>query len=1031
MEARLENEADTSSAAADERMARRRGYANILHHLGGYYRQFRQPLQQATAASLAPIEAKLTEFVQLGQWSDRNFAALKQSIERSHTQLNRCVGQYRALLDTPSATLLAASNGKHEETAADDAKHVSERRDPDDALAETNAAATLLAMALPAAASAASAPAVAPVPRLLLAMAPSQSASAAEPAPSLHCERLPALSSRMRGFVSDVLLAAATARRSSARQVALRELREAVVERATELRAATDKKARQRKHKAVVDLLRHMREAGLAYHASAHDPRQAHMGDLFAVGAQPSADVRAALGAPLGGGDVAAAPPSESARGAARASSKAAGAVLAGTAGGVWAATQLGERWRAEWSRSGQLYYRCVFRLTQLRHARTAAHADLTAREVQKASGLLEHAFSLLLHQREALAKALDDCVGVQAQLAQLERLAQASSEANSEASLEASSALSDAPLPAAVAAAARDPAPPVGSSRNRVGAKLQTAHRLCGEAVHVAVETCALFDLLAATPHDGAQPGALSKAAAALHRCARALQALSTALPEMPSPSAASAVLVTAAHHDALGAAADASRRAAAELRRSVGALPAGEASHAAPLLSKLDELAAVDAEAEDAVAAADVAAAAPTAASPPVASQPGAATAEAELVRPLVDAVEAATVQLLLAMQGMRQTSLQAPALAADAPTSSDPTKPPKPAEAAEADGEEGGEQMAAEEHVLKQHTWLLKLLGAARGAVVCARLSAVVAALGALGDGAAPSQQPLCVAAAAAAAQLVPAVRLHLAASRWAVHQALGYHGSLVRLQLVLSNLFAELFARGFCTKGPEQEGGEGGGEGKLEDDIEGTGMGEGQGKNDVSDQLQEEGQIEGDSAAKKEEGEAAEADDADGGKDERVNEDEGVEMTNEFEGDMKNLEQPEQQDGGSDEDDDGKDEPEHGMGDLDEEQQEVVDERLWDKEEDDHLQPEGDEKVEKDAPVEAGGDVQMEAKQDEEEDPKKKKRKREEVSGAPSARRCSSARPLTHTARTTHTRRDAPHTRARSHDANPRVPLLSMD
>ena len=48
-----------------------------------------------------------------------------------------------------------------------------------------------------------------------------------------------------------------------------------------------------------------------------------------------------------------------------------------------------------------------------------------------------------------------------------------------------------------------------------------------------------------------------------------------------------------------------------------------------------------------------------------------------------------------------------------------------------------------------------------------------------------------------------------------------------------------MFSSLFHRGFCTAGPEddQEGEGGQGEGKLEDNVEGTGMGEGQREQDV--------------------------------------------------------------------------------------------------------------------------------------------------------------------------------------------------
>ena len=54
------------------------------------------------------------------------------------------------------------------------------------------------------------------------------------------------------------------------------------VSRAAELRKET-KKARQLKHKALVDLLKHLAQLGLSFHAST-DKRQATMADLFQVG---------------------------------------------------------------------------------------------------------------------------------------------------------------------------------------------------------------------------------------------------------------------------------------------------------------------------------------------------------------------------------------------------------------------------------------------------------------------------------------------------------------------------------------------------------------------------------------------------------------------------------------------------------------------------------------------------------------------------------------------------------------------------
>ena len=42
------------------------------------------------------------------QWSDRNYAALKQSVERSHALLNKCVNQYQTILRQTAAGLLAS-----------------------------------------------------------------------------------------------------------------------------------------------------------------------------------------------------------------------------------------------------------------------------------------------------------------------------------------------------------------------------------------------------------------------------------------------------------------------------------------------------------------------------------------------------------------------------------------------------------------------------------------------------------------------------------------------------------------------------------------------------------------------------------------------------------------------------------------------------------------------------------------------------------------------------------------------------------
>ena len=879
---------------------RRQGYANILHNIAAYHRQFVAPLKVSVAAQIEPLETKLRDFIKLAQWTDRNFDGLKESIERSHSQLNRCVQQYKGVLEQPAATLLASSQTKPIGEDGEDGDKSSKGR------AKMLPPSKLTEMLLQAATghvstkgSATPAETSVPVSALLAKLRPSSKTTPAQS--QLRCERLPVLRMRIEGFCRQSILSADASERCDARDGCLDDLRESIVLRATELRKLTDKKARQQKHKAVVDLLKGLHESGLSFHVSAIDRRQSSMGDLFVSVTEPTFEVRAALTGALR-------LPTES-------STSTLSQITSDT--GVHATEEVGAEWEREWSRCAELYYRCVFRLTQLRHASQAPHHDLTPREVQKASGMMEHGFTIILHQREAISAALTQCALLQAQLNELTQLDASHLEARKEPTVSPPSSI-------------------LGVQAN-VREMLMRLNELTGQALHLSVETNALYELHGSLPHrSGSQVLLL---AAALKRCSVLLQNIRATLPD-----GIHASLLTSQHACDAKRACEQVEQMRAELASLVDTLSEGEASHVAPLLAKLGEISEL---------------------SGAEAYGRSAASADAQVIGSFVDSLEAATNEILLAVQGLRQISMNPPVPVSTGGTDAEPVK------SDEADGSD------ADSSIRLQHEWLQKLLHAGRAELIVSRVSAVVSRIRDLADrdGDGPdSERGL---ATRAAVELSEALRMYMCALRWAIHQSLTYHGALVRLECVLLALFQELFSKGFCTANPEDEGGDGaGGQGKLEDDVEGTGMGEGKGKQDVSQELEEEGQIEGDSATKKEEGDAQD-DDLEGGKEERAKEEEGVEMTNEFEGDMKNMEQPPGGDEGSDDGKDEEDEPEHGMGDLDDENQEVVDERLWDKEEDDHLKPEGDEKKEQDAEVEGSGEVQMEAKEDEDEDDGKKK------------------------------------------------------
>ncbi|BBM98800.1 midasin [Marchantia polymorpha subsp. ruderalis] len=201
-------------------------------------------------------------------------------------------------------------------------------------------------------------------------------------------------------------------------------------------------------------------------------------------------------------------------------------------------------------------------------------------------------------------------------------------------------------------------------------------------------------------------------------------------------------------------------------------------------------------------------------------------------------------------------------------------------------------------------------------------------------------------------------VPLDMLHIAG----MHLLFNYislHKSVTKLGYILGNLFLSLFTEGFCrTKDGEGEDGAN----NFEDDAKGTGMGEGEGKKDVSEQIEDEEQLMGDSDKDKD------AEKEEGGK----KPDKGVEMEQDFNGEMMDLSSDESED----DDDTEKDENEQlesKMGE-DGEDNEIVDEKLWNDEDESGDRPEGKEKYEKDSGVTGAKpeDLEMRGKEGTDED-----------------------------------------------------------
>ena len=215
------------------------------------------------------------------------------------------------------------------------------------------------------------------------------------------------------------------------------------------------------------------------------------------------------------------------------------------------------------------------------------------------------------------------------------------------------------------------------------------------------------------------------------------------------------------------------------------------------------------------------------------------------------------------------------------------------------------------------------------------------------------------------------LIPFFQAYQSILRFHVQRLVESHRATCKLAYILCNLFTVLLTSGFCVpEGLDQEDDDDDAEGEEGDASQGMGMAEGQGKKDVSDQIEDEEQVLGlqDQLPAPEEQQ----------QDAEQQEDQGMEMQNDFDGALEDVPKQENDHENPDQDEEESQEMEERMGDL-ENQGDVVDEKLWNDDdadedaEDDKNKDKGDEKVEEDSPVSGDtGETEMAAKTCEDEE-----------------------------------------------------------
>ncbi|XP_062087755.1 midasin isoform X2 [Humulus lupulus] len=153
---------------------------------------------------------------------------------------------------------------------------------------------------------------------------------------------------------------------------------------------------------------------------------------------------------------------------------------------------------------------------------------------------------------------------------------------------------------------------------------------------------------------------------------------------------------------------------------------------------------------------------------------------------------------------------------------------------------------------------------------------------------------------------------------------LQEHLDMHKTVSAVICVLADVLASLYSKGFGICSEDQVG-----DASCDSfqDASGTGMGEGEGKNDVSDQITDEDQLLGASDKQNEEQNAS-------GEVPNKN-DKGIEMEQDFDAKLSDV----SEDSEEDMDDDGEEQLESAMGETGVDS-EVVDEKLWNKEEDEN-------------------------------------------------------------------------------------------
>lgn len=269
---------------------------NALYNVGEYYSQFLPAVEEALTAGKAPIEKELKGFVKLTKWEDRGYYALAISAEKTHRKLHKLIRKYDELLKKPImevlskqslrmgtqtlATLTTSSEPSQTgEEPSDKSMHMDDKPVP----------AALPGEELSSSRGSPSITAWDQFCGTKVADVTSLTSEFGQGLPELN-KRLPSITARMGTLLGVGVFASDTRKVEEDCVNTLEEFSAAVIQRSAELRKGETKVAV--KKKALIDLLRALRDIGLSHHKSAVPKDERHVNDWFQ---QPGCDLAEVL----------------------------------------------------------------------------------------------------------------------------------------------------------------------------------------------------------------------------------------------------------------------------------------------------------------------------------------------------------------------------------------------------------------------------------------------------------------------------------------------------------------------------------------------------------------------------------------------------------------------------------------------------------------------------------------------------------------------------------------------------------------